>query len=116
MKNSGNIVADFIQKIKDKSVANGNIYFAFPPVEADFPCISFYQIGSGSRNIDDEFVETEFTFSFDIWTEGDIYSLESALDTALKELPYHVDKLGAVDISEGSVYRRNITYRFYWNY
>ncbi len=114
--NSGDIVKDFINKIKNKNVANGNIFYAFPPSEVNFPCISFYQIGVGTRKLDDEFKEVEFTFSFDIWTEDDIYSLESALDNALKELPYHVDKAGALDINEGNVYRRNITYRFYWNY
>ncbi len=117
MKSAMDIVKDFVAKVEEKGL---RIVFFRPPLPPQYPQVTFYQVGELSDNPDDTMRSTAFTFVFDIWGESHVscYETEIALDLAFLELPYHVQKLGAVDNDSGEqgIYRRTVTYRFHWNF
>jgi len=113
------ILSLVVAKVKEITAINNRIYYIYPPVNAAYPCISYYDVAINYDVRDDESVPLEFVLSFDLFSTEPVYSLEKSLDEILAELKIKVRKESSVplnDPTDSTVYRRNVQYRFIWNY
>jgi hypothetical protein len=117
VKTALDIIESFVAKAQ---ASNLRLLHFRPPLPAEYPLVTFYQVGVETDSVDDSMRETAFTFVFDIWSDSarECYTTEATLDSAFRSLPFHVQKLGAVDNDSGEpgLWRRTLTYRFHWNF
>lgn len=113
------ILSLVVAKVKEISAIEDRMYYIYPPVNAAYPCISYYDVAINYDVRDDESVPLEFVLSFDLFSIEPVYSLEKSLDEALDELTIKKRKESSVPINDPflpDIYRRNVQYRFIWNY
>ena len=113
------ILSLVVAKVKEITAINNRIYYIYPPVDAAYPCISYYDLATAYDVRDDESVPLEFVLSFDLFGTEPVYDLEKELDEKLADLTIKVRKESSTPINDptdSTVYRRNVQYRFIWNY
>ena len=113
------ILSMVVAKVKEIAAIEDRIYYIYPPVDAAYPCISYYDVSTIHDVRDDESVPLEFVLSFDLFSTEPVYSLEKSLDEALEELTIKKRKESSVPINDPflpDIYRRNVQYRFIWNF
>lgn len=106
---------DLRQKVYEAldAVLPGGAHFLAPPVDAQEPCLSFFEIENAETVFaDDETALCEIGYAVDVWARaaGEIPRLAQRVDAAMKGLGFVRD--GSMDLSPDAfgLFHKNLQY------
>lgn len=88
------------------------IYYYYPPVEAAYPCISYYELDNRPALYgDNQELASEIMIVVDIWSKGSTSNIADAVARVMKSLRFIREFAGDLYEADTGVYHKTMRYR-----
>lgn len=111
-----NIKPDVVTALKTDAILAGlvgdRIYFYYPPVEAAYPCISYYELDNRPALYgDNQELASEITFVIDIWAKASTTAIADAVNRIMTGLGFVREFAGDLYEQDTGVFHKHMRYR-----